>query len=314
MSADLVSIVIPCFNAEKWVGSAIQSALNQTHPSIEVLVVDDGSSDNSLDVIKQFGKDVRCWSGPNRGGCAARNLGLQQARGPWVQFLDADDLLVESCVASKLAASSTTLDVVCCDIRILDDEYPPDGPEYWQLRTFDLDDMLRLGSPQTAAPLLRTETLRHVGGFQEGLKCAQEYDLHLKLGIETGARFVSTGEVGVLIRPLPHGLSRSAGARMLDCIDSVLMNAEERLRERGMLSDTRRAIIAQRYCQSARRLWIRGCRSRAGIMASRAAQLSSDWQRNCYRNRATAWIARRLGFCEFERLRDMWRTDEGGSH
>ncbi len=88
-----VSIIIPCYNAEKYVAEAIQSALDQTYPHCEVIVIDDGSTDGSLEVIKCFGDKIRWETGPNRGGCAARNRGLELAQGEWIQFLDADDLI-----------------------------------------------------------------------------------------------------------------------------------------------------------------------------------------------------------------------------
>ncbi|MGH7979795.1 MAG: glycosyltransferase family 2 protein, partial [Limisphaerales bacterium] len=73
----LVSIIIPCFNAEKWIETAIQSALDQTWPNKEVIVIDDGSSDLSLSVINKFDGKVVLKSGPHKGGCAARNLGVE---------------------------------------------------------------------------------------------------------------------------------------------------------------------------------------------------------------------------------------------
>jgi glycosyltransferase involved in cell wall biosynthesis len=89
----LVSIIIPCFNSEDYVAEAIQSALVQNYPHCEVIVVDDGSLDRSLEVIKSFDSRIRWESGPNRGGCSARNRGMQMARGAFIQFLDADDIL-----------------------------------------------------------------------------------------------------------------------------------------------------------------------------------------------------------------------------
>jgi glycosyltransferase involved in cell wall biosynthesis len=90
----LVSILIPVYNAEKYIGEAIQSAVNQTWPEKEVIVVDDGSDDNSLTIAKQFaGQHIRVFSQKNKGPSAARNYALSQARGEYIQFLDADDLL-----------------------------------------------------------------------------------------------------------------------------------------------------------------------------------------------------------------------------
>src|SRR6476660_3331354 len=99
----LVSILIPCFNAERWVSQAIASALVQTWPNKEVIVVDDGSTDGSLKVIKSFGDRIKWESGPNRGGNAARNRLLELSHGEWIQYLDADDHLLPAKIADQLA-------------------------------------------------------------------------------------------------------------------------------------------------------------------------------------------------------------------
>jgi hypothetical protein len=100
----LVSIIIPCYNAAEYVAEAIQSALDQTYPNCEVIVIDDGSTDGSLEVIKSFGGTIRWETGPNQGGCAARNRGLELARGEWIQFLDSDDRITTGKVASQVNA------------------------------------------------------------------------------------------------------------------------------------------------------------------------------------------------------------------
>src|SRR4051812_42743441 len=81
----MVSILIPCYNAERWIAQAIESALQQGSEH-EIIIVDDGSTDDSLAVIKQFGDRVRFESGPNRGGNVARNRLLDLARSEWVQY------------------------------------------------------------------------------------------------------------------------------------------------------------------------------------------------------------------------------------
>src|SRR6516164_1290339 len=87
------SVVIPCWNAEKWVTRAVQSALNQTAQPVEVIAVDDGSSDSTLEVLRAFGNGIKVITGPNRGAASARNIGLAQASGEFVMFLDADDYI-----------------------------------------------------------------------------------------------------------------------------------------------------------------------------------------------------------------------------
>ena len=90
----LVSIIIPVYNAEKYLADSITSAVSQTWPNKEIIVVDDGSTDQSLKVAKGFESDVvSVFFCENKGASAARNFGLRLAKGGYIQFLDADDLL-----------------------------------------------------------------------------------------------------------------------------------------------------------------------------------------------------------------------------
>ena len=90
----LVSILITAYNAEPWIGETLDSALGQTYSEIEVLVVDDGSTDRTLHVARSYDDPrLSVLSQPNAGACAARNRAIAASEGQLVQFLDADDLL-----------------------------------------------------------------------------------------------------------------------------------------------------------------------------------------------------------------------------
>ncbi len=93
-----VSVVIPTYNRAAYIGDAIESALNQTRVPDEILVIDDGSTDNTPEVLSQFDAPVTVIRQHNRGRSAARNVGLSQATGDAVLFLDSDDLLMPDCV------------------------------------------------------------------------------------------------------------------------------------------------------------------------------------------------------------------------
>jgi len=94
-----VSVVIPCYNAERWVGRAIESVLAQEGVTVEVIVIDDGSTDGSVDVLRRYEDRIHWETDPNRGACAARNRGLALARADYVMFLDADDYLLPACLS-----------------------------------------------------------------------------------------------------------------------------------------------------------------------------------------------------------------------
>jgi len=87
-----VSVVIPCYNAARFLHETLASALQQTHPPLEVIVVDDGSTDDSAAIAESFGPPVRIIRQKNQGESIARNRGIDAAQGDWIAFLDADDL------------------------------------------------------------------------------------------------------------------------------------------------------------------------------------------------------------------------------
>jgi glycosyltransferase involved in cell wall biosynthesis len=103
MADPLVSIIIPVYNAEKYLSQAIVSALQQTWQNIEVVIVDDGSTDTSLFIAKQYESDrVKVFTQANKAASAARNNGLRHAKGEYIQFLDADDLLSPDKISAQM--------------------------------------------------------------------------------------------------------------------------------------------------------------------------------------------------------------------
>lgn len=101
----LVSILISAYNAEKWIGYTLQSAVNQTWPRKEIIVVNDGSTDRTADIIRKFAsKGVTFFSTENRGLSAAQNLGFSMSHGDYIQWLDGDDLLAPDKIERQLGA------------------------------------------------------------------------------------------------------------------------------------------------------------------------------------------------------------------
>jgi len=95
---ELVSVIIPCFNYGKYLREAITSVLDQSYGSVEVVVVNDGSTDDSLEVARSFGDSIRLIDQQNQGRSTARNVGIEAARGTFIKFLDADDKLDPRCI------------------------------------------------------------------------------------------------------------------------------------------------------------------------------------------------------------------------
>jgi len=110
----LVSCIIPVYNGERFVAEAIASVLAQTHQPVEVIVVDDGSTDATPDVVRAFGSSVQYLQQPNAGPPAARNVGIRAARGEFIGFLDADDRWRPEKLARQLALFDAEPELGCC--------------------------------------------------------------------------------------------------------------------------------------------------------------------------------------------------------
>jgi len=129
----LVSVVISNYNYAAFVGQAIDSALTQTWPNVEVIVVDDGSTDESRTIIGRYGQRISALSQANRGHTGACNAGFARARGDFVVFLDADDVLAPSMLHEMVPLCSPGVSKVQCQMRIIDGRGVPTGatlPQY----------------------------------------------------------------------------------------------------------------------------------------------------------------------------------------
>lgn len=105
---EFVSILIPCYNAEIWLKETIESAFSQTWQNKEIIIVDDGSIDNSLMIARQYESNrVRVIAQENKGGCAARNKALECAQGDYIQWLDADDILAPDKIEKQIRVART---------------------------------------------------------------------------------------------------------------------------------------------------------------------------------------------------------------
>jgi glycosyltransferase involved in cell wall biosynthesis len=108
MTTPLVSILIPAYNAEQWIGETLESALQQTWPNKEIIVVDDGSVDRTRQAAQQFAeRGVIVTTQPNGGAAAARNKALELSKGEYIQWLDADDLLSSQKISAQMAIAQT---------------------------------------------------------------------------------------------------------------------------------------------------------------------------------------------------------------
>lgn len=182
-----ISVVMPCFNAEAYVAQAVDCVLGQTWPDVELIVVDDGSTDRSREILRGYGERIRFIEQANQGPYPARNHGLTQASGEFIAFLDADDWWAPDCLEKLHAALAGRPDAALayCGWQNVglpgprgEPYVPPDYEAEGKLERF-----LRAASPWPIhAALVRQAAMRAVGGFDTHWPTCMDYDLWLRIG------------------------------------------------------------------------------------------------------------------------------------
>lgn len=193
-----MSVVIPCYNCEAYVGNAIESVLQQDYSPLEVVVVDDGSTDDSLSEIRRFDEHVEIISTPNRGAPAARNTGLETSTGSLVKFLDADDVLFDGSIHRQVEHQAE----LGGDLVVFGEGVWFEEPDRAFRRRFrergsgedPLMYILRM-NPQTSLSLYPRRLVERVGGFDEGLARYQDLDLNLRVCLAGGAHWYAPTDV-----------------------------------------------------------------------------------------------------------------------
>jgi glycosyltransferase involved in cell wall biosynthesis len=308
-----VSILIPCYNAEPWIAQSIQSALDQSWAEKEIIVVNDGSTDGSLDVIRSFGSAVRVETGPNRGGNIARNRLLELARGEWVQYLDADDYLLPQKIESQFREfDPSTCDVAYSPAILLHYEGNAEPREELRVMPQPHDlwvELVRMGMPQTAGPLWRRSALLDVGMWKADQPCCQELELYFRL-LAAGKRFQYCPTAGVVYRLWStQTVWRKNPMQTLGRWLAVIEAAEGHLQERGELTEQRRDAIALSRLRCARSMYqyepAQACELAKLAKSShpRFSVLGSNDFPRSYR-----WAQHFLGFGLAERIAEMTRT------
>lgn len=187
-----ISVIIPCYNAERYIAECVDSVLKQTYLPQEIICVNDGSTDNTRVVLTQLEQMhaplLKVIHSENKGASAARNIGLKAASGDIIQFLDADDLLIPDkfekqvkgfeglteMVVSDWAEKNNSLDTVTASNSFSDIEHNP-------LETAVKKIII------TGNPLYKKETVQKIGGYDESLGSAQDWDFHIRLVLANAA-------------------------------------------------------------------------------------------------------------------------------
>jgi hypothetical protein len=192
------SIVITAYEAASTVGDAVRSALEQTHPALEVIVVDDGSRDELATALEPFGETISVVKKANGGGASARNAGVAAARGEFMAILDADDRYDRRRLEAiaGLAQARPDLDLVTTDAAfVVDGETVGTFLEHNDFATADQRTEIFASCFPGGWPAVRLAPLRAVGGFDERIRIAYDWDCWLRL-------LLAGSSAGIVTEPL----------------------------------------------------------------------------------------------------------------
>jgi glycosyltransferase involved in cell wall biosynthesis len=258
MSVPLVSILTPCYNSERWLSRTLESALSQTWPNKEIIVVDDGSADRSLEIAGSFAtRGVKVIKQENSGASVARNRALQEAQGDYIQYLDADDLLAPDKIElqiDRLSREESGRIASCAWARfydepengefIVDSLWQDHSPVDWLVNSWTSGSMMATG-----AWLLPRAVAERAGPW-DATRCPiddAEYFTRVILS-SSGVSFCEAARE-YYRSGIPGTLSKQSGSEMLSATYRAIESCTRQLLSREDSPRTRRACAAffQRY-------------------------------------------------------------------
>lgn len=247
----MISIVIPCFNAAATISAAIESALSQDE-AVEVIVVDDGSTDTSPAVLSAFAGRIATVRTENRGVSAARNLGTSMAVGEFIQYLDSDDLLAAGTLTRRrMALDRTGADVVVTDWQEFTTA-PGGGLQLGRtvrpgVEALNVDGEIATATSAFWAPpaalLYRASMIERVHGWPEHMRVVEDARFLFEVASK-GGRFEHVAGVGAFYRLSPLGLSRGSRSRFIACCARNTEEIEAIWRARAPLSAAQSQALA----------------------------------------------------------------------
>jgi glycosyltransferase involved in cell wall biosynthesis len=252
----LVTVVTPAYNVAKYVGETVDSALRQTFHDFEYLVVDDGSIDNSVDVVKAHAGDdprFRLVAGEHRGPSAARNAGIREAKGQYIAFLDGDDRWHPKFLDRQLQLIQSLppeVGAVFCRSRMVLENGTPVFFQWQRAGRYDFDDFLVDGNPARngSSLLIRKSCFADVGGFDEELPHLEDLDMWLRIAANSKTPVLWASKYFLVDLRLRPGSSSRNRADIQAALNDMLESQTAKLRRLPAgLAYVRPAVAAFKY-------------------------------------------------------------------
>jgi len=185
---NLVSVVIPTFNRAWTLNAAIDSVLAQTHDPLEIIVIDDGSTDTTPDLLSEYGNLIQVFTQENCGVSAARNLGIKQSHGEFIALLDSDDAWTREKLSCQMEFFSQNPEALVCqteEIWIRKGRRVNPKIKHQKPSGMIFEPSLHLCLVSPSAVMIRKKLFDRVGGFNENFPVCEDYDLWLRIAAHT---------------------------------------------------------------------------------------------------------------------------------
>lgn len=179
---DSISVIIPVYNGENFIKETIESVLAQSHKNLEVIVVDDGSNDNTIEIVEYFGDKIQIFKMSNSGVAAARNFGVTMAKGNWIAFLDADDIWAPRKLERQFRATRR-YNWSYTDTKFIGGANDGKLDSYFTKKHEGnvLEKLVQGNFISTSTVMIKRETFIQVGGFDEALRSIQDWELWVRV-------------------------------------------------------------------------------------------------------------------------------------
>jgi glycosyltransferase involved in cell wall biosynthesis len=265
----LVSVVIPTFNRVKYVKEAIDSVLKQTYDDFEIIVVDDGSIDETSRVLEQYGDKIRVFYQKRKGASAARNLGIAKSNSEFIAFLDSDDLFYKKKLEIQLNEIKSDEEIHICYTNekwILNSEHKNQHAKHKKYSGWIFEKSLPLCIVSASSAVIRREVFENCGIFDEKFIVCEDYELWLRLSLHYPFHFID--------KPLiikrgghPDQLSHKYWG-----MDRFRIRALEKTLETQNLSDYQKELVVEKI------------KEKAGIISAGALKRKNIKVYNYYKN------------------------------
>lgn len=218
MNCPLVSVVMPCYNNAALLSASVHSVLQQDYPNIELIVVDDGSTDNSIAVLQSFGDKISIIQQKNQGPAAARNTGIQAAKGQFIAFNDSDDIWLPGKLTAQITYLQQHPDTGLCysGWKVWAGDNATLQSEMLSSKVADAVDQSRTGwlylsllkdcVIHTITAVIRRDVFDAVGMFNPAYRIGEDHDLWLRVSQHT--KIAKLKAVYALYRDNPHSITK----------------------------------------------------------------------------------------------------------